>query len=373
MPRIAIVVPTHWEYLMGGAQLQAKLLIETLLTEADPQLEICYFASRTKPAFVPPENYQIVQIAKPNWKHRFGLFWDHKSLNHALDAFKPDVIYQRVATAYTGFCAYYAKQNAIPMIWHVANSTDCQPVKFDLAAIRRPHQYLEKRIIEYGLRNATQIVTQNADQGAQLLDLFGQSNFSLIRNFHPWAPPPRPKTTHSLNVLWIANLKDNKRPACFVELAERVTDIANIKLTMIGTEFPPSEQDKQAEIDERIDKLPNLDYLGALPLEQVNEKLMDAHVLVNTSTKEGFSNTFIQAWQRGVTVHTLGVNPDKLLDGGALGCAHSSVAEIADRLKILATQADHNSSQAQAARETAEKLFSMRNAHQLADLIRSHC
>ena len=44
--RVAVVIPSHWDYRMGGAQYQAKLLIERLAKRHD--VEVAWFASRAR-------------------------------------------------------------------------------------------------------------------------------------------------------------------------------------------------------------------------------------------------------------------------------------------------------------------------------------
>jgi glycosyltransferase involved in cell wall biosynthesis len=57
----------------------------------------------------------------------------------------------------------------------------------------------------------------------------------------------------------------------------------------------------------------NLEYVGQLSLEEVNVWLARSSIFVNTSLpREGFPNTFIQAWLRSVPVVSLNFDPDDI-------------------------------------------------------------
>ncbi len=354
---------------MGGAQLQAKFLLEELITR--PGVEVNYFASRVTASRKQAEGYKLTQVSPPGALHRYGLFWDYFSLQQHLTRYKPDLIYQRVATAYTGICATYARRHAIPMIWHIANSTDCDINRFSVASLRRPHAYLEKALIEHGLKNADQIVVQNADQKTQLYDNFGKQNSHLIPNFHPIPETPTKPAPKPLQVVWIANLKDSKRPQAMVEVAKLLSHNLDIKITMIGAPYLVAQQDEQQAFEASINSLPNLTYMGELPNDEVNALLEHSHLLVNTSIKEGFSNTFIQAWLRCVPVLSLGVNPDNRLDGGPLGKSFTTIDSLA---AAISERLEHPKQLAQdgaMARHIAEQDFSLNNASKLADLLLS--
>jgi glycosyltransferase involved in cell wall biosynthesis len=347
---------------MGGSQYQAQLLIGRLA--ANHNVQVRYFAARTRRLSFP--DHEVCDIGERPALRRFGHFWDYFRLQRALRSFRPDVVYQRVACAYTGISRRYATRAGVPLIWHIANQNDVLPAPSAWSLLARPHRLLESRLSKAGARRADVIIAQTADQAALLESHYGRAPDHIISNFHPEPPLPA-RGEAPVSVVWIANLKDAKRPELFVELAGRLQDDERLKFSMVGLPYPDAE--KQAAIQARIDTLPNLDYLGAVSQEAVGKLLESAHILVNTSLWEGFSNTFIQAWMRGVAVLTLGVNPDGLLDDGVLGCSCDTVDGLENSLRGAVDNPAMLIRQGSVRRDIARERFSMHNADLLADII----
>ena len=63
----------------------------------------------------------------------------------------------------------------------------------------------------------------------------------------------------------------------------------------------------------------------------MNRLLARSHIFVNTSTHEGFPNTFIQSWLREVVVVSLQVDPDQVLERQQVGIAAGSEAACSRR------------------------------------------
>jgi len=361
--RVAVVIPRHWDYSIGGSEHQAKLLIEQLYQTYGAT--ICYFTARAS-ARRKFADHQVICVGHTKWHRRFGHFWDYFRLQRALAAFAPDVIYQRVACAYTGIAVRYATRAGIPLIWHLASENDCRKAPAIRQLLGRPHALIETRLAKRGAVQADVIVAQTKDQIRMLHENFGRRADRLIRNFHP-VPPACNKRVEPLTVVWIANFKSLKRPELFLEIASRLQDLSKIEFVMVGQPYP--SHSLQSRFEQAMQRHPNVRYLGAVPQEDVNRLLERSHLLVNTSEWEGFSNTFIQAWMRSVPVITLGVNPDGLLDNSYLGCNHVSTAEIASSIRGLASNPDLLEDMGKRSRQFAIRRFSMRNAAELTSLI----
>lgn len=344
--------------------MQAKFLIEAL--NAQKSFEIVYITYRAPPDYQ-PEDHRIVHICKFGWRHKFGYFWDALPLYRILSEQKPDIIYQRVACGHTGICAAYARQSGARMIWHVASSSDCEKMRVTLGTLLRPYRLIEKKLIEFGLQNTDFIVAQTQDQISALLRNYGRQTKKLVRNFHTIPPEPT-KNTDEIEVLWVGNFKDCKQPEKFLDLAEALMNVPRVKFTMIGE--PYLENRKQNAFERRINTIKKVEYIGGLTQEQVKKRMSAAHILVNTSTREGFSNTFIEAWMHSMVVLSMEVNPDNMLDGGPLGRSCGNLVDLGEALKELTRKPKILRHMGQKARIFAINEFSMNNAMQLITIFR---
>lgn len=156
-----------------------------------------------------------------------------------------------------------------------------------------------------------------------------------IRSGHPVPTRLPPKDDPPL-ILWLGRLNaDWRRPELFVELARRLRDIpARCVMIGPGTSFPIGDAGKIGRrITDAAARLPSLTYLpGVLPGKD-NAWIARASVLVNTSSHEGFPNTFQQSWLRRTPVASLNVNPDQVLQKHGLGvCTEGDLQELADTI-----------------------------------------
>ena len=124
--RVCIITGGHWAAIMGGAQYQAKCLVDKMVNK--DEFEIFYLARVVDSAYQ-PDGYKLIQIAKPKGIRRYGFFFDARKLTLLLKEIKPDVIYQRGLKSYNGIAAYYAKNHDCKFIFHIASDYDLLPIK----------------------------------------------------------------------------------------------------------------------------------------------------------------------------------------------------------------------------------------------------
>jgi glycosyltransferase involved in cell wall biosynthesis len=130
-------------------------------------------------------------------------------------------------------------------------------------------------------------------------------------------------------ILWIANYSRVKRPELFVELAKQIDD----DFVMIGGRQPGMSEKEYKEINASA-RSNNVNVMGALSLKEAEEYISRAKVLVNTSESEGLSNTFLQAWRKGIPVVSF-VDPDGMIQKNSLGEVVSDMESLEKAVETL--------------------------------------
>ena len=124
-------------------------------------------------------------------------------------------------------------------------------------------------------------------------------------------------------MLWVNNLREFKRPDLAIDLAKM---LPGKRVVMIGGPVPGKEADF-AQMQAEAAKVPNLEFVGAVPYADVNDYFHATRVFANTSDSEGFPNSFLQAWVRGVPVVSF-FDPDNLIDQRGLGASPGDLQEM---------------------------------------------
>ena len=352
---------------MGGAPYQGRVIAEALSDR--PDFEVFYLARRCSND-VDADPYKVVKIGSTAGIRRRAVLFDAPNLWRTLREIGPDVIYQRMRQSYTAVAAAYAKCYGRRFVFHVAHDYDVM-----LGRTRRhlsfntPFDVLEGMLGTYGMVRADAIIAQTERQAGLLSENFGRRATAVIPNLHP-APEASelvPKSPDIFQVAWVANFKLFKRPELFVRLAEEHRSDRSMRFVMVGR---PGDSGTFKALHERIQQLPNLDYLGELPLERVNELMAQSHVLVNTSHLEGFSNTFIQAWLRNTVVVSMNADIDGALSQQGLGYLAGGFDELRDRLMLLLRNRPELEETARKARSYAVAHYTTRSIESFVDLLR---
>lgn len=114
-------------------------------------------------------------------------------------------------------------------------------------------------------------------------------------------------------VLWVASCQPLKQPELFMELAQRHSGTPFVMITT------PRVRPYFEETCARAAGVPNLTVIHGVP--DLRPYYDRAIALVNTSTVEGFPNTFLEAAMSSTPIVSLNVDPDHMLSQAGAGIA----------------------------------------------------
>jgi glycosyltransferase involved in cell wall biosynthesis len=233
-----------------------------------------------------------------------------------------DVYFQSRAGAYTGITSWFCRSTEKRFVYRVASDLDCVP--------RQQHIefWQDRKLFEYGLRRADLVAAQTSHQVALLLEHYCVAS-SLI-NLAVEIPPHDCTAPKDIDVLWVSNLQPAKRPELLLELARRMPQV---QFTLAGG--PTREyQTYYDDVLEAAARLRNVSILGPVSFGDIGTYFDRARVLVDTSSLQGFPNTFLQAWARRVPVVSF-LDPDGLIQMRELGWAANSVDDMREAIVNL--------------------------------------
>jgi len=165
----------------------------------------------------------------------------------------------------------------------------------------------------YAIKHANFHILQSHKQ-ASMLEKFGRFSAQVIPNpidlsYH--YPPARKKNL----ILWVGNSNDNvKRPSLVLKLAKQ---LSQYEFTIVMKRVGNYEFLKQ--YFSIASKLPNVSILTFVPFSEIEEYYAKAALFINTSSFEGFPNTFLQAAKYGVPIIATDIDPGGMLSQHGCG------------------------------------------------------
>lgn len=328
-PVIAFVV-SYFPIAPGGAELQSYQIAQALKSEFDIHF-ISMSDKNEKIEKIEHDGFTIWFIRKRLLTRK--LFCHDEFLNYIkikkiFKIIKPKYVYQRCAGYNTWICGILKQEFKYRFIFHVANDNDLLP--FSSKSFRSPLFKLEKILLRRGALKADKIFVQNKFQANSCVDFLHRDDFELVYNFSYPLDYPILKDITPVHIVWVANIKPIKNPLLYLDIVRSFSNNPNVDFVMAGI---PGNREIMDEINSLQHSLNNFKYLGHISNNEVNRLLEKAHLLINTSFNEGFSNTFVQAWFRKCPVLSFNANPDNLIAENNIGfCANGQEKAMIDFL-----------------------------------------
>jgi len=330
---VCFVAPFAWPVfardsaikLVGGAEVQQSILMRLFqrngyrvslvtLDFGQPQRAVVDGVTVYK-TYRMDEGIPVLRFVHP----RLTSVW------RALRDADADIYYQRSADLLTAVIGEYCRRHGRRSIYAAASDMDFVRGQQQIRFAR------DRWLYERGLAQVDRIVVQNQRQLESLRANYGR-DATLIPSCYELPAGAQPGRGDA--VLWVGTVHDYKRPELLLELARR---LPKRRFIMIGGSAAPGERLRPGYYEAIRDAaacLPNVEFKGFQPLEEVERWYDRGRVLVNTSVYEGMPNTFLQAWARGIpTVATVDVGAR--VDGISIYETFSEVEKAATEIDRL--------------------------------------
>jgi glycosyltransferase involved in cell wall biosynthesis len=313
LDNLPVLVPEYREHAIGGETVQQTLLGRALARRGhDVSMVVGDYGQadgaqwqsiRVFKAFRRNAGLPVLRFIHPRWTGMWS----------ALKRADADLYYTSCAGMQVGLVALFCRRHRRRFVFRTASDTDCDPSRLLV-------QYARDRwLYEQGLRRADAILVQSVSQAKTLAQSYGlQGRVAGMLVEHPLAAVSR-----DIDVLWVSNIRHLKRPDRILELAER---LPHVKIHMVGGSLP-GEESLYRHVKRAAAERANVVFHDRLSYWDTNALYGRARVLVNTSDVEGFPNSYLQAWIRGVPVVTL-IDPDGVIERERLGM----VASFSDQI-----------------------------------------
>jgi glycosyltransferase involved in cell wall biosynthesis len=229
---------------------------------------------------------------------------------------RPNWLFWESASHLWGPLVEIANLSGARTIFHLAFDSDVQPRK----ALNWRRRWWP--LYAWGLLRTDKIFVQHMGQLCNLPPRLRSKAYVLpkVCLFSGRLVDPvslRPHSARTKYVAWVGMLRQPKRPDLLVEIARR---LPHVRFVVCGG---PSTHRSSPGYGERIIEslrcLPNVDFHGKVPPQTAAQVIADAALLLSTADREGFPNTFTQAWSAGTPVVSLKVDPDHLIARKGLG------------------------------------------------------
>lgn len=328
-------------FRVGGEQVQQSLIARGLSHRGYQTSMVCMDYGqedgaeedgvRIYKAYAPNAGLPVLRFIYPRWIK----LWS------ALRRADADIYYTSCAGMQVGLLALFCQQHKRKFIYRVAHDNDCNPSSLLIPLARDKHLY------EYGLRHAHGILAQSQQQ-VVTLELNYQLNSQVAGMLVEKPSRCIPYEEQDIDVLWVNNIRQFKRPDLVLDLAE---SIPNASFHVVGG---PNEPELYVQSKRRAESMRNVTFHGPVPYRQVGEFYDRCRVFLNTSDVEGFPNSYLQAWVRSRPVVAF-FDPDGLINREGMGQAVTSL----DEMRVAVLSYLNNRSALESVGERCRKYMSM--------------
>lgn len=343
-PRLCFVAPTAYPVLagdhsfpvVGGAEVQQAILAREFVRRGYPVSMICMDYGQPDPCVV--DRITVHRMYAPD-AGLPGIRFLHPRLSSlwaAMARADADIYYQRTQSALTAFVAAFSWSRGRSSVYAAASDADFDP---EVPFLRFGR---DRVLYRWGLRHVSGIAVQSERQHRGLARHYRREATIVPSCYAHAGRPSRPGRA----ILWVGTIKQIKRPELFIDLARRCPE-HRFQLVGGGT---GEEQRLFDRICSEAEALPNVEMTGFVSLAEAEKHFDEGSLLVNTSAVEGFPNTFLQAWSRGMPTVSF-FDPGTRWRQHKVGEVATTLDDMADCVRSLMSDTERRGRAGSACRE----------------------
>ncbi len=341
----------------GGSEVQlyqlAKVFSEREL-EFDVSFIVGDFGQKNEEIFGKIKVIKSIPLNVKKMKYIIGIFYFFKFFYVLIKA-NSDVYIQRAAGIETGLTAFFCKLFKRKFIYMTAS-------EMDVDGKYKKNNFISGFLYEYGLTRASVVITQNEDHRKILMKQYSKKSVVIKNSFFI---SEKVDICQKDSILWVGTSQSLKQPEIFLKMAESIPEE---KFVII---MPKHNLKLWEKIKKDAININNLEFIERVPFAEIEKFFMKAKLFINTSTFEGFPNTFVQSAINYTPILSLNVDPDGFLEKNNCGfCTHGDVDKLIKYTKELASNNEKINNMGMAAYEYArENNDVIKNIKKIKELI----
>ncbi len=303
----------------GGVEFQTSLLAKWLAKRGQKVSLITWDEGGRKEETV--DGVRVIKLCRAE-EGIPGIRFFHprwSSLIKALKRADADIYYHNVGEYVTGQLALWCRIKRRRFIYYIASDDECTSIPL------RDGRFYDRFSFVLGLKNSDCVIAQTRHQKKMLAENLGLHSKILPMpcTYDIRESEVLPYEGRTLYATWIGRISKEKRLEWLLEVAEL---LPSIKFEVIG-KFDPYDSYAISLVN-KMSSMSNVFYHGMIPHNELTKFYKNALVLCNTSSYEGFPNTFIEAWGFGLPVVSA-FDPDDLIKEKGIGYYVNSINEFA--------------------------------------------
>lgn len=312
----------------GGAEVQLYNYLQVL--KQDKQFDLHVLSLRSEQSQIVKEDtitfwrVRDLELRNDKW---YQLLINTKNVFKAfvyLIKIRPDVCITRAASFDLGLVALYCRLFRKKCIYMAASSIDVD------GSFMNSSSWVARNSYFYGLTHSDVILVQNQEQQLAL-----STNYTIESEILPNGFPSLPLNARQASqntILWVGRAQAMKQPEIFIDLAHQFPEQ---QFVMILASQDPAVLEA---VQRTTRDLANFTLLQSVRFQDTDQYYAEAKLLINTSTFEGFPNTFIQAGLAGCPILSYIVNPDTVLTTHQIGwCADGDIKKFSELFNTICT------------------------------------